>query len=113
MGNIKPIETNLPLSWGGTSIPPIVSGTFLEWGKLPLGTLLRGTEETNSFDSLLRDALSAIAAATREEWSPPLNILDEKTGEFKSIEASGSFSIEGADEWAVLSGCWYDETTDL
>lgn len=75
----------------------------MEWGNAPLGTLLRGREEADPFESLFREALSAIAAATREEWSVPLNKFDEKAGEFNSSEASGSFSIEGSFGWE-LSG---------
>lgn len=65
--NIQRLKTRLPRSWGGTSIPSPVSGIFLEWGKVPLGILLRVREEANPFESLFREALSAIAAATREE----------------------------------------------
>lgn len=101
--NQKP---HLPLSWGGSSTPPQVSGIFLEWGKDPLGNLLRVREEANSFESLLREALSAMAAATREEWSVSLALheVDEKAAEFRSIAASGSFSAGGSCVERELSG---------
>ena len=91
-------------------MPPTVSGTFLEWGKVPFGTLLRGREEANPIESLLRDddALWAIAAATRDEWSVPLKALYEKSGEFNSSEASGSFSIADGAKECELSGCSLD-----
>lgn len=50
---------------------PTVSGTFLEYGKSPFGVLLRGGS-IDPFDSLFRDAPSAMAAATLEKWSPLL-----------------------------------------
>lgn len=105
--------TNLPLIWGGTSIPLEVSGRFLEWGRFPLGTLLRTAEEAFSLESLLREAFSARAAATREEWSLALIRLDETAGEFKRNEASGSFSTEGRDECGFFPGCWSNEDPDL
>ena len=74
---------------------------------------MRGREEANPFESLLRDAFSAIAAATREEWSLLLIRLDNEAGEFKRKEASGSLSIEGSDECTVLSGCRFDEDPDI
>lgn len=102
--------TYFPLSWGGTRIPPPVSGTFLVCGNVPLGTLLRGKEEEgNAFKSLLRDALSAMAAETREAWSVPL--INEIVGELRRSEASGSFSKEGggSDGCALLSGCLFND----
>lgn len=110
----KWIMTDLPLSWGGTSRPPTVSGTgtFLEYGKFPFGSLLRGGS-IDPFDSLLRDALSAMAAATLEEWSSLLIWWDEKVGELRSIEASGSFSTDGSDECDEVFDCWNDEDITL
>lgn len=96
-------------------MPPPVSGTFLEGGNVPLGTLLRGREEAKAdpFESLLRDTFSAKAAATREKWSVLLIRLDDVAGEFKRKEASGSLSKEGSDECAaVVSAGWLDGVPD-
>lgn len=108
--------TNLPLIWGGTSIRPAVSGTLLEWGGLALGTLLRMEEESLPLEYLLREAFSARAAATREEWSLAFVRLDERAGELKRSEASGSFSTEGEAEddcGLFSSGGWLDEESDF
>jgi len=107
------MSTNLPLICGGSSIPPEVSGTFLEWGKFPLGTLLRTVEEAIPFESLFREAFSAWAAATREKWSLALIRSDETVGASKRREASGSFSTKVRDEWGLFSSCWFDEDPDL
>lgn len=70
--------------------------------------------EDKPLASLLRVALSAIAAATREAWSFPLTT--ETVVEFKSIEASGSFSKDskggGNDKVAAISGSLFDEEDD-
>lgn len=95
--NISQITAHLPLSWGGTNRPSTVSGILFGCGKFPFGTLLRGREEANIFASLLRDSRSAIAAATRKEWSEPLARSDDTGVEFKRSEASGSLRTEGSD----------------
>lgn len=86
----------------------------MECGKVPLGILLRGRLEGKPFESLLRVALSAIAAATREAWS--FRLTTETVVEFKSIEASGSFSKDsnggGNDEGAAISGRSFDDEDD-
>lgn len=97
----------LPRSWGGTNWPLPVSGIFFEWGKFPLGILPRICDELDPFTSLLRDTFSAMAAATREEWSVPMAWDD--MGEFKSMEASGSFSIGGGNNGETSLNCWFDD----
>ena len=101
---VKGKNWDLPLSWGGTRAPPPVSRTLLEWGKVALGSLALGCDATLTlepnpiipFVSRLRDALSATAAATKDAWS--FRLTKDSDGEFKSSEASGSFS--------KVSGFW-------
>lgn len=73
----------------------------------------RTAEEAIPLESLLREAFSARAAATREEWSLALIRLDETVGESKRSEASGSFSTEGREECGLFSSVWLDEDPDL
>lgn len=60
--------------------------------------------EETPFESLLRVAFSAIAAATRDAWSVPEPMGIE--AEFKRTEASGSFSKAGGgnEGGAAVSG---------
>lgn len=53
-------------------------------------------------ESLLREAFSAKAAATREEWSLASIGFNEMASELKRSEASGNFSTVGEDECGLL-----------
>ena len=94
-------------------MPLEVSGTFLEGGKFPLGTLLRSVEGASPFESLLRKAFSARAAATRVEWSLAFIRLEDTAGEFNRSEASGSFSKEGGGKSNTCFGSCSEEESDL
>lgn len=86
---------------------------FLEGGRVPLGTLLRREAGGNALPSLLRDAFSAIAAATREAWSLQLDISGAPEGEFRSSEALGSFPIIGSVKLTELAGFLLDDDPNL
>jgi hypothetical protein len=70
-------------------------------------------EDAFPLESLLREAFSARAAATREEWSLAFIGLDETVGELKRSEASGSFSTKGEDECGLFSSGRLDEDPDF
>jgi hypothetical protein len=70
-------------------------------------------EDAFPLESLLREAFSARAAATREEWSLAFIGLDETVGELKRSEASGSFSTNGEDECGLFSSSRLDEDPDF
>nr|GMD59577.1 hypothetical protein Iba_chr12aCG2820 [Ipomoea batatas]GMD62635.1 hypothetical protein Iba_chr12bCG7290 [Ipomoea batatas] len=58
--------------------------------------------------SLFFVAFSAMAAATRDEWSDARSRLAGIEGEFKRNEASGSFNSDGCNGWENSNVCFFE-----
>lgn len=102
----------LPRSWGGISSPPFTSEVTFGTEETPLWCLICWRWGTDPFEALFRNAFSAIAAATLDEWSLSLVWLFKKEGDENRSEASGSWT--DADEISeVIPDCTRVEDTGL